>query len=80
MDIAYFVCTGIEMSPSGDDDEFLYNIIREGTSHPPSLENDAPKDDGSHYLNDTGDGDDEQMKIAQEEVHAELYEIRAYIN
>jgi hypothetical protein len=54
------------MRPSDDDDEFLHNIIREGTQHPPSLEDDAPKDDGSQYLNDTGDGDAEQLEIAQE--------------
>jgi hypothetical protein len=62
-------------SPSDDDDEFLYNIIHEGTDHPPSLEDDAPEDDGSQYLNDTGDGDDEQMEIAQEEIQVEVYEI-----
>jgi hypothetical protein len=57
------------MSPSDDDDEFLHNIIREGTNQPPSLEDDAPK---GQYLNDTGDGDDERMEIAQEEVQAEV--------
>jgi hypothetical protein len=68
------------MSPSGDEDEFLHNIMREGTNHPPFLEDDALEDDGSQYLNDTGDGNDEQMEIAQEEVQAEVYEIHAYIN
>jgi hypothetical protein len=52
------------MSPSNDNQEFLHNIIPEGTNHPPSLEDDAPEDDGSQYLNDIGDGDDEQMEIA----------------
>jgi hypothetical protein len=52
------------MSPSDVDDEFLNNIIREDTDHPPSLEDDAPEDDGSQYLNDTDDRDDEQMEIA----------------
>jgi hypothetical protein len=52
MDIAYFVRIGIEMKPSDDDEEFLHNIIRQSTNHPPSLEDDAPEDDGSQYLND----------------------------
>jgi hypothetical protein len=68
------------MSPSDDDNEFLHYIIREGNNHPPSLEDDAPEDDGNQYLNDTGDGDDEQMEIALEEVQGEVYEIYAYIN
>jgi hypothetical protein len=68
------------MSPSDDDDKFLHNIIREGTNHPSSLEDDAPEDDSSQYLNDTGDGDDKQMEIAQEDVQAEVYEIHVYIN
>jgi hypothetical protein len=67
------------MSSIDDDREFFNNVIREGTNHPPSLEDDAPEDDGSQYLNDTGDSDDEQMEIAQEEVQVEVYEIDAYI-
>jgi hypothetical protein len=78
--IAYFVRTGIEISPSEDDDEFFHNIIHEGTNHPPSLEDDSPKDDGNQYLNDTSNGDDEQMEIVREEVQAEVYEIHGYIN
>jgi hypothetical protein len=50
------------MSPIDDDKEFLHNVIRACTNNPLSLEDDAPEDDG----NDTGDGDDEQMEIAQE--------------
>jgi hypothetical protein len=46
------------MSSSNDNKEFLHNIIDEGTNHPSSLEDDAPEDDDSQYLNDTGDGDD----------------------
>jgi hypothetical protein len=52
------------MSPIDDNEEFLHNVIHEGTNHPPSLKNDAPEDDGSQYLNDTSDGDDERKKIA----------------
>jgi hypothetical protein len=43
-------------------------------------EDDASEDDGSQYLNNNGNCDDEQMEIAQEEVQAEVYEIHAYIN
>jgi hypothetical protein len=68
------------MRSSDDDEEFHHNILCEGTKHPTSLEHDAPEDDGSQYLNDTRDGDAEQLEIAQEEVEAEVYGIRAYIN
>jgi hypothetical protein len=68
------------MKPSDDDEEFLHNIIREGTNHPPSLEDDAHEDEGSQYVNDTGDGDEEQLEIAQEEVQAGVYGIHADIN
>jgi hypothetical protein len=39
----------MEMSPIDDDEEFLHNVIHEGTDHPPSLEDDAPEDDGRQY-------------------------------
>jgi hypothetical protein len=68
------------MRPNDDEEEFLHNIIREGTNHLPPLEDDAPDDDGSQYLNDTSDGNAEQLEIAQEEVEAEVYGIHAYIN
>jgi hypothetical protein len=64
------------MRPGDDDEEFLHNIIREGSQHPTSLD----EDDGSQYLNDSGDGDTEQLEIAQEEVEAEVYGIHGYIN
>jgi hypothetical protein len=67
------------MRPSDDDDEFLHNIICEDTQHPPSLEDDAPEDDGSQYLDDIGDGDAEQLEIAHEEVEAEVYGLHAYV-
>ena len=54
------------MGPSHDDDnEFLHIIIREGTQHEGSVQQDAPEDDGSQYLNDTGDGNvDHSEEIA----------------
>jgi hypothetical protein len=47
------------MRPNDDEDEFLHNIIREGTQHQPSLKDDAPEDDSSQYLKDIGNGDAE---------------------
>ena len=38
-----------------DDEVFLADIIGMGTHH---YEEDAAENDGSQYLNDTGDGDD----------------------
>ena len=38
-----------------DDEAFLGDIIGTGTHY---NEEDAAEDDGSQYLNDTGDGDD----------------------
>ena len=54
------------MGPSHDDDnEFLHSIIHEGTQHEGSIQQDAPEDDGSQYLNDTGDGNvDHSEEIA----------------
>ena len=49
-----------------DDEAFLADIIGTGTHH---NEEDAVKDDGSQYLNDTGDGDS-----------AEVYTIHAYVS
>ena len=50
---------GNEMEPfrRDDDEAFLEDIIGTGTHH---YEEDAAEDDGSQYLNDTGDGDDNQ--------------------
>ena len=42
-----------------DDEAFLADIIGTGTHH---NEKDAAEDDGSQYLNDTGDGDDNQTE------------------
>jgi hypothetical protein len=63
-----------------DDDEFiLHDIVRESSQQQASLEDDAPEDEGSQYLNDTVDGDAKQLEIAEEEVEAKVYGIRAYI-
>ena len=63
---------GNEMEPfrRDDDEAFLADII--GT--------DYGEDEGSQYLNDTGDGDDNQIEqmIVQDD-SAEVYTIRAYI-
>ena len=47
---------GNEMEPfrRDDDEAFLVDIIGTGTHH---YEEDAAEDDGSQYLNNTGDGD-----------------------
>ena len=67
-----------------DDEEFLHNIIREGTRHEGRFEGDAPEYGGSEYLNeylnDTGDGDtDQPEEMTVEDVRAEVYGICAYI-
>jgi len=43
-------------------------------------EEDATEDDGSQYLNDTGDGDDNQTEqTTVQDDSTEVYTIRAYI-
>ena len=42
-----------------DDEAFLEDIIGTGTHH---YEEDAAEDDGSKYLNDTGDDNDNQLE------------------
>ena len=60
-----------------DDEAFLADIIGMGTYH---NEEDAAKDDGSQYLNDTGDGDDNQTEqTTVQDDSAEVYTIRDYI-
>ena len=68
-----------EMEPfrRDDDEAFLADIIGTGTHH---YEEDAVEDDGSQYLNNTGDVDDNQTE--QTTVHvdsAEVYTIHVYI-
>src|SRR6185312_3459239 len=70
---------GNEMEPfhRDDDEAFLADIIGTGTHH---YEEDAVQDDGSQYLNDTGDGDDNQTEqTTMQDDSAEVYTIRAYI-
>ena len=60
-----------------DDEAFLVEIIGTGTHH---NEEDAAEDDGSQYLNDTSDGDDNQTEqMTVQDDSAEVYTIRAYI-
>ena len=67
----------MELFRRDDDEAFLEDIIGMGTHH---YEEDAAEYDGSQYLNDTGDGDDNQQEemIVQDD-SAELYTIHAYI-
>ena len=70
---------GNEMEPfrRDDDEAFLEDIIGTGTHH---YEEDATEYDGSQYLNDTGDGDNNQQEelIVQDD-SAEVYTIHVYI-
>ena len=60
-----------------DDEAFLADIIGMGMHH---YEEDATEDDGSQYLNDTGDGDENQTEqTTVQDDSAEVYTIRAYI-
>ena len=66
---------GKEMEPfrRDDDEAFLADIISTGTHH---NEEDAAEDDGSQYLNDTGDGDDNQTEqTTVQDDSAEVYTI-----
>ena len=70
---------GNEMEPfhRDDDEAFLENIIGTGAHQ---YKEDASKYDGSQYLNDTGDGDDnqpEEMTVQDDSI--EVYTIHAYI-
>ena len=73
---------GIEMKSfcHDDDEDFLHNIISEGTHHQGPYEEDAAEYDGSEYLNDNGDGDANQLEeMTVQDVSAEVYRIRGYI-
>ena len=70
---------GNEMEPfrRDDDEAFLAYIIGTGVHQ---YEEDAAEDDGSQYLNETGDGDDNQTEqTTVQDDSAEVYTIRAYI-
>ena len=61
-----------------DDEAFLVDIIGTGTHY---NEEDAAEDDGSQYLNDTGDGDDNQPEDGSvQDDSADVYTIRAYVS
>ena len=67
----------MELFHRDDDEAFLADIIGTGTHH---YKEDAAEDDGSQYLNDTGDGDDNQTKqTTVQDDSAEVYTICAYI-
>ena len=73
---------GNEMEPfrRDDDDAFLEDINGLGTHNQEAYEEDAAEYDGSQYLNDTGDGDDNQPEeTTAQDGNAEVYTIRAYI-
>ena len=64
-----------------DDDAFLEDINGLGTHNQEAYEEDAAEYDGSQYLNDTGDGDDNQLEeTTVQDDSAEVYIIRAYIS
>ena len=70
---------GNEMEPfrRDDDEAFLENIIGTGAHQ---YKEDAFEYDGSQYLNDTGDGDDNQPEqTTVQDDNVEVYTIRAYI-
>ena len=72
---------GIEMEPfrRDDDEDFLHNIIYEGTQHQGTFEGDTAEYDGSEYLNDSCDGDADWLdEMVVEDVRVEVYGIRAY--
>ena len=47
----------------GEDESIIYDMIQQDTQREGSFQEDAPEDDGSQYLNDTGDGDADHPKI-----------------
>ena len=69
--VLLYVCIGIEMDPfqrDFEDDEYaLHEMIQAGTEAAGSFQDEQNEDDGSQYLNDTGDGDAE----TREEMHVE---------
>ena len=70
---------GNEMEPfqRDDDEAFLADIIGTCTHH---NEEDAAEDDGSQYLNDTGDGNDNQTEqTTVQDDSTEVYTTHAYI-
>jgi hypothetical protein len=63
-----------------EDEYALHEMIQEGTQVAECLQEDEHEDDGSQYLNDTGDGDAETLEeMHVEDVGAEVYGIRAHV-
>ena len=61
-----------------DDEAFLADIIGTGTHH---YEEDTSEDDGSQYLNDTGDGYNNQPEDGSvQDDSAEVHTIHAYVS
>ena len=64
-----------------EDKYIIHDMIQEGTQHEGFFQEDAPKDEGSQYLNDTGDGDAEILEeVTVEDIGAEVYGIRALMS
>ena len=68
-----YVCIGTETNPFRHDDEdkyIIHDMIQQGTQSEGFLQEDAPKDDGSQYLNNFGDGDADHPEVtAMHEFH-----------
>ena len=65
-----------------EDEYALHEMIQEGTQAVGSFQEDQNEDDGSQYLNDTGDGDGDAETLEEmhvEDVGAEVYGIRSHV-
>jgi len=61
-----------------EDEYALHEMIQEGTQAAGCFQEDQNEDDGSQYLNDTGDGDAETMEeMHMEDDIPEVYGIRS---
>ena len=61
-----------------EDEYALHEMIQEGTQAGGSFQEDQHEDDGSQYLNDTGDGEVETLKeMHMEDDIPEVYGIRS---
>ena len=64
-----------------EDEYALQEMIQEGTQAAGCFQEIQNEDDGSQYLNDTGDGDAEtREEMHVEDVGAEVYGIRAHMS
>ena len=63
-----------------EDEYVLHEMIQAGTEAAGSFQEKQNEDDGSQYLNDTGDGDAETLEeMHVEDVGAEVYGIRSHV-